>query len=201
MNAPANPPARQRLHWTFYPGVGTLALFAASIIGIASLFFLQHDATLLRDEIQASRGGAALNTRVQFSIGSFSTFCARNAVRLLSPLEKEPLLALSTVRAVSVGVYEMDQANDTAFTPIDLEALDARMSRRGWARCTTVLKAKETVLIYVPSDFDSASDSLRLCLAVCNGKDLVVVSARGSLAPLLELARLQAASLKPAARG
>mgnify|MGYP000652015291 CR=1 FL=1 len=62
------------------------------------------------------------------------------------------------------------------------------MQKRGWVRMVGVADKKETVLIYVPQELKT-DGPIRICLAVVNGKELVVVSTAvdpANLAALVE---------------
>jgi len=104
-----------------------------------------------------------------FSLVRTGFACARS-------LPEEAREAIKVVRSASVGVFEhggpdADLAGD-ALVP----AADAAMARRGWTRVVGVRDGGNTVLIYLPDGRADTKPS-RVCLAVCDGQHLVVVSA------------------------
>ena len=50
------------------------------------------------------------------------------------------------------------------------------MARRGWTRIVGVADTGDIVLIYLPTQSEDLQPS-RVCLAVCNDRELVVVAA------------------------
>ena len=65
---------------------------------------------------------------------------------------------------------------------------DTTMARRGWKRFVEVGESGQTVLIYLPMAEEQASPS-RVCLAVCDRGELVIVAADLDAEPLAEFAR------------
>jgi hypothetical protein len=114
-----------------------------------------------------------------------------------SKIEPEARLAVSALRGASVGVYQLDPLDKGQSRQIDLKAIDARMGKRGWARMVTVLKGDETVLVYVSDEKDP--NDLKVCVAVCKRNELVLVSARAALEPLIEIVQRKMPSLNQAA--
>jgi hypothetical protein len=172
----ANPtlaPRRRRL-WPWILGLG-LAPFV--VLGVAAYCYLTLDraaATLRRQMMAASP--SIWHTKVQLSAGRLTLGVVRQALRLVhSPKIADARLALATVSRASVGVYE----TTGPVTGISLQDLvdhtDAAMQKRGWTRLVTVFEHDEKVLVYMPRDDDSA-ETLDLCLAVVDGRQMVVVS-------------------------
>ena len=64
---------------------------------------------------------------------------------------------------------------------------DTVMQRRGWIRAAGVMENRNVVLVYVP-EVNQTEAAGRVCIAVCNEENLVVVSGSVRLAPLVELA-------------
>jgi hypothetical protein len=84
-------------------------------------------------------------------------------------------LALRSIKHASVGVYERrsdgkDWSREQLFV-----ATDRAMHQRGWVRMVGVAEEKETVLIYVQEAMDE-EEPFEICLAVVNGKEMVVAS-------------------------
>ena len=62
------------------------------------------------------------------------------------------------------------------------------MTKRGWQRVVGVVEERQLVAVYMPQRGVSER-RMKCCVAVLNDRDLVVVSARGNLEPLLAIAR------------
>ena len=60
------------------------------------------------------------------------------------------------------------------------------MSRRGWDRLVGVVDSDQTVAVYVPAR-SGRELQLDACILVVNRENLIVVSGRTDLEPLLEL--------------
>ncbi len=84
-------------------------------------------------------------------------------------------LALRSVKHASVGVYERRSGgNDWSREQLFVET-DRAMQKRGWTRMVGVSEKKETVLVYVQDDLDE-DKPFEICIAVVNGKEMVVAS-------------------------
>jgi hypothetical protein len=96
--------------------------------------------------------------------------------------------ALAAVRHASVGVYE-HKAGTAGWSRQQLFTnTDRIMAKRGWTRLVGVAEDHgDTVLVYVPLAMD-ADGPVKLCVAVVNDKELVVVSTSVDASKLVELA-------------
>jgi hypothetical protein len=181
-------------HWI---GLGLLAAFVFAALGVASLFWLDRDARTVRDHLLAGLH-VSPKIRVQLDLGWGSLTVARLVTRCVPKVPEEARAGLSAVRAVGFGVYQLDEP--VATTPAALTALDEKMARRGWTRTVLVRNPKETVVVYTKTD-GGENGALRACVAVINARECVVVSARGEVTPLLDLARRHLADKSPRAHG
>ena len=68
-----------------------------------------------------------------------------------------------------------------------LAASDAAMTARGWDRVVGVMDGPDLVTVYLPEKIASAR-RMKCCLMVFDGQEMVVVSARANLEPLLKYA-------------
>lgn len=155
-------------------------------IGVASLFRLNRDAALLKREVMAATE-ARWNTKVQVSAGWCTLTAARTILRFIDDKNVEDArLALSAVRHASVGVYE--QTGDGGWSRGQLVSrTDDRMRGRGWSRLAGITQENEAVLIYT-KDSAEDDDRLELCVAVVDGRELVVVSTKVDADRLFRLA-------------
>lgn len=179
MNDKLSTPAPRRHFWRWMlAATGVFLALAAG--GAYNLLTLSREATALRRGVLDSYAGGS-STRIQLSLDGTALGLLRTGL-IFAPLPDEARLALKSVRKASVGVYELDEAMSRSNL---LGRADAVMLARGFSRIIGVVEDDETVLIYVPDDADA--DTLEVCLAVMDGKELVVVSARVDSEPLLKL--------------
>jgi len=134
---------------------------------------------------------AKLDRKVELSVGGLTLSLVRAGLSLadLDPVAKA---ALETMRGASVGVYELGRQEGPLHSGAVLAAADKMMAKHGFDRVVGVASQGEVVGIYVP-DAARSGRSLRVCLLVVEGRQLVVVSARANVKPLVELAAHHAA--------
>ncbi|MBK8859101.1 MAG: hypothetical protein IPN11_15915 [Opitutaceae bacterium] len=179
MNDKLSTPTPRRHFWRWMlAATGVFLALAAG--GAYNLLTLSRDATALRRGVLDTYAGGS-TTRIQLSLDSTALGLVRAGL-IFAPLPDEARLALKSVCKASVGVYEL---NDVMARSNLMSQADAVMLARGYSRIIGVVEDDETVLIYVPDDADA--DTLDVCLAVLDGKELVVVSARVDSEPLLKL--------------
>lgn len=102
-------------------------------------------------------------------------------------LEPEVRTALCAVKAAEVGVYRLHSSASANAGTAALVAADRLMTRRGWTRVVGAQERDSLVAVYVPTE-QSAATSLKSCVLVLNGEQLVLVAARGDVAALAEVA-------------
>jgi hypothetical protein len=174
----------------------TLGLLVA---GVLSFFRLSREARTLRDSLQqavassqraarswSSPWSSPWDERIELSVGPM-TFGAVRAGLSFVQLDPEPRAALRSIRGAEAGIYELQPGVTRPDRGQMLRAADEAMARRGWERLLVVATEGELVTAYVPSE-SRPSANLRVCLAVFQGRQLVVASARGNIESLLELA-------------
>ena len=175
MNNPpllAVPPRRHRI----WPWIVAILLTPVVFAGwfAWSLFHLNSEARLLRDELAAATGGG-WHTKVQIHASPVLLLAVRAVVSHVDDVPADARQALAAVRSACVGVYERTEDPGLRSGPAPWAEIDARMARRGWTRVVEVIDAREQVLIYLPADRTQARPS-RICLAVHDGRQLVVVA-------------------------
>ena len=98
--------------------------------------------------------------------------------------------ALQSVRGAEVGVYQLPSGAKPPDRAAMLAAADAAMAGRGWDRVVGVMDGRDLVAVYLPDEIASAR-RMKCCVMVFDGREMVVVSARANLEPLLEYALAQ----------
>jgi len=174
------------------------ALIALLILGVTSYFRLSADTgALLSGVTKAS--GLELRRVVALNVGE-ATFTLARAGLSFARLPEEARAALRSVRACEVGVYHSLTRGDNGASedrPGMLERADAAMIRRGWERIVGVLDGDDLVAVYAPAAMDSPQ-SVRFCVVVFDGSELVVAGIKGDLRPVFEIAFNQAKLHAPA---
>lgn len=152
-------------------------------LGVANLLWLPSEARVLRDEVLKAEAGAS-TTKIQLNLGACSLGLVRTILSQVEGVDAEARLALSSVKSVAVGVYDV-QGDEHA--PLSLSALDERMRGRGWVPFLRVRDKNAQVYGYMPREMDS-DGIVPVCIAVRESDKLVVVSARADMDCLSELA-------------
>lgn len=178
------PVASRRRRWPVVLLVAAVCLGWLAV-GVSGFFRVGRDAGALRDSLLQSATTPWTKT-IEVSVGSFTCSLAR-LVTAFFDMPPEARAAIRAARGAEVAVYEQP-AREVCSNQADmlLEA-DRVMENRGWDRMAGVISHNEMVVIYLPKKLRSPRD-LRLCLAVLERGQLVVVSARSNLEPLLDFA-------------
>jgi hypothetical protein len=176
-------PRRRVWPWILGGAVFCMAMAVASVV---SCFGLDRDAAALHRRVAAVFGDS-LHRRVQLSVGLPGVTAARMIVHSIDDVPPEARQALAAVKSASVGVYELDAAPEAAARARLLREADEAMNRRGWSRVVGVADGDDTVAVYADPEAD-ADDSQRVCVLVCDHRNVVIVAARADPAPLVALA-------------
>jgi len=156
-------------------------------VGVVSMLTLSRDATVLRREVMAATE-ADWHTKVQVSAGWLVLGAVRTALGFVDHKHMDEARdAMAAVRNVSVGVYERSGRTENWSREQLLRKTDERMRDRGWSRLVGVNDHGQTVLVYASDEADNG-DRMDLCVAVVDGRDLVVVSANVNADSLVRLA-------------
>ncbi len=155
--------------------------------GVASCFFLGSDARALRDELIES-SGVEWRQEIALNAGYLTLGAVRAGLSCVR-LEPEARAALQSVKAASVGVYELPEGTPPPDRAAMLAAADSAMTARGWERVVGVIDGHDLVTVYCPKKV--SVHRLKCCVMVFDGKEMVLVSAQGNPEPLLEYALAQ----------
>jgi hypothetical protein len=164
------------------------------VLGVASYFRLSSDTRALRRSVMSSVAGQ-WDTRIAVRIGWLTTRLVRSCSQFIQ-LPPEPRAAMDAIRGVEVGVYELRNQPQTSDYSAVLAAADKTMMLRGWDRVVGVLEGEQCVAVYVPRKRFSPKRAT-CCVVVLSERNLVLVSARGNLEPLLDLASKRLADKLP----
>lgn len=197
MTSPINSPTRPRQIWPWILGLA-LAPFIAFGGMIWSAVHLNSDAAALRRQIMAASGGG-WHPRVQFTVDRTALAAVRGGLALVKDVPDEAREALAAVRSASIGVYERREVAATAVRGSFIAEADKAMELRGWKRLVGVVENGKTVLIYLPAGAEQREPS-RICLAVCDRRELVIVAADLEADRLAQLALREIARQRPAVR-
>jgi hypothetical protein len=155
--------------------------------GITGFFRLGSETKTLQASVMGSSAG---HWEKQFAVrvGFFSMSAVRWGSHFFD-LPPEARAALNAVRSGEVGIYKLPE-NEQAFrdTSVIFPAADKAMKAGGWERVVGVVQGNQLVGVYVPRKGVSPQN-VGCCVCVLQERDLVVVSARGNLDPVLALAR------------
>jgi hypothetical protein len=163
-------------------------LFIILAIMVADCFRLPPEARALRDELVRPgdfewRQQIALNANI-LTLGIVRAGLA--GVRL----DRGARAVVQSVRSAGVGVYQLAPGTLPPDRAAMLAAADSAMSTCGWERTVGVMDGHDLVAVYLPEKNISAR-SVRGCVMVFDGKEMVLVYARGNLEPLLQFALAQ----------
>lgn len=187
-NAPSNPrgsgPRAGYVIALTIPLVFAL-FFALCVIGVTGYFRLGSETTALRESLMGSVDGRWHKT-IAVHLGWFTTSLVRAGTRLVK-LDPEPRAAIEAVRGVEVGVYQVQDVPVREDHGAILAKADKSMARRGWVRVVGVSHDRDLVAVYMPRKGVSPRN-VKCSVMVFNGRELVVVSARGNLEPLWAIA-------------
>ncbi|AOS46011.1 hypothetical protein Verru16b_03105 [Lacunisphaera limnophila] len=187
----ATPPVikseRRLARWMMLVIVMLVAPIVVVGVGVVSMFRLDRDAAALRREVMAATD-AEWSTKVQVSAGWVSLGLVRTGLRFVQHENMDDArLALSSVRNVSVGVYDKVSRGQSWSRDQLLTKTDERMRKRGWTRLVGVTEENQAVLVYATDAIDTG-DRMDLCLAVVDGDEMVIVSTNVDAGTLLKLA-------------
>ncbi len=159
---------------------------ALALYGGTSFFRLSRDTAGLRDCLLASVPGQA-EKKLAVNVGWLTSGLVRLGSRLFS-VPREPRAALDAFRSAEVGLYRLSSPVSTSQQGAIITQADRSMARRGWTRIVGVAQKDGLVTVYIPAKGVSMG-RMRCCVMVVNDCDVVLVSARANLIPLMDLAR------------
>lgn len=191
MNTDAREPVPERrggCRWGCWL-IGLVALLMAGVVfcGVAAWRTLtpDRDVAVLHDQLTKA-GGLAVHPKVRMSVGPVWLALARGVVHFIDQVPPDGRDGLRAARRASVSVDEVSGKVSEEQRLAMISAADAAMGKRGWARSVSVCDDENVVLIFCRKD-QAGDEPMRLCLAVCDGKDFVTVSAEVEAEPLARI--------------
>jgi len=188
MSSSAASPVAQSLPKSYagYYVLAAFVVFAGSCaLGVVGLFHLSSEATALRETMMNAVPGQ-WDKKIALRVGVITTALVRGGSRFFH-LPPEPRAALDALHGAEVGIYNLREEPGYVERGAILTHADKAMAERGWDRVVGVVEEHELVAVYMPHKGISPR-RMKCCVAVFSGKDLVLVSARGNLEPLLAIA-------------
>jgi hypothetical protein len=169
--------------WLLRIFLGCFLLAIAAPVAIAlAVLNISGDTRALRNAAIHADDNAHWKKKIEVNLGSLPFALGRLAMPHLD-VPEDARLAFSALRGVDVSVHELDSAApDRAKVLADS---DARMSKRGWDRIVCVFDNGAAVAIYAQG---KPGSELKISALVLHERNMVVVSGRARLEPILELA-------------
>lgn len=181
-------PATRRSAWRLW----LWALLAAPLLLlilfgtlVADCFCLPSEARALRNELIRS-SGVEWQQQIALNADTLTLGAVRAGLSLVR-LDPGARAAAQSVRTAGVGVYQLASGTPPPDRAAMLAAADSAMIAHGWDRAVGVMDGHDLVAVYVPKENISAR-RVKCCVMVFDGKEMVLVSARGNLDPLLQYA-------------
>ena len=179
---PTPPVVGRRRIWPWILGSFFVVMLCLGV-SIAQAVRLSGDANALRREIVDSLE-TKTSARVQVTLGPVALTTARAILSFIDEVPEEARVACRSVRSVSVGVYDVREAQAGAREAAFARAT-AMMERRGWNSVVRVNDGDNAVLVFLPA---KAKQPDHVCVAVWESEQLVVCSVRANAERLAELA-------------
>lgn len=184
-------PARRGSPWRWIlitlGGLTTLA--AVFFISLLLSFRMGGEARALRQAVLAATPGE-WSPRFELGVGRLPTWLARAGFHLAEGklnLPPEARFGIDAFRSADVGVYRRHDAATPLSSAATLAKVDASMAAQDWEAIVSVQDDQQNVRIFVPKNLTDLRYT-QACVFVMQRDELVIVSARLNLEPLVELA-------------
>jgi hypothetical protein len=185
MNTPEPPRPGFRFRRRYVVIAAVVCLPVVGALAVTSYFRLSSETKALRQSLMSCVPGQ-WDKKFAVHVGGITMGFVRVGSRFVH-LPPEPRAALEALHGAEVGVYELSEDMPATNAPAIFRAADKAMNAHGWQRIVGVVQARNLVGVYIPCRGFSAH-RMSCCVAVLHERDLVVASARGNVAGLLELA-------------
>lgn len=186
MKPPLLPSQPRPSHRKFWIILGIALVFLTlPVIAVSNYLRMGDDAEALCSSLRTA-SGADWDTTLQIKVGSLTVGLVKLGLSFVDlPPEARPMI--EAVHAVEVGVYKRKAKSNSQNHAAMLSAADIAMTERGWERLVGVVERHATVAVYLPAGTLSERDT-KVWVLVMEKNQMVVVSARADLEPLMALA-------------
>lgn len=179
-------PAKRRFRWRRL----FLGVFCAGFLLflILALSFLPGGEVRAIREIALKSAPGTWERQVEFGIGRIPVWLAKAGLSFAN-LEPGVRAGVSAFQFGDVAVFERaggkKEGESTAAETLD--KVRNEMERRGWETVVQVQETDEVVGVFMPRTAAGGS-TVQACVFVLDGSDMVIVSARANLAPIMDFA-------------
>jgi hypothetical protein len=189
--APTRSTARRGFRWRWFMltlgGLTTLA--AVFFITLLLSFRMGGEARAVRNAVFAATPNE-WSPKIELGIGRIPAWLARTGFHLFESrldLPPEARFGVDAFRCADVGVYQRRRSAASSSPGAMFADVDQAMDARDWEPIVAVQEDQQSVRIFVPKDLSNFRDA-QACVFILERDELVIVSARLNLEPLLELA-------------
>ncbi len=188
---PVSAIARRRSPWRWcFLGFGVLAVLATfAFVALLLSFRMGGEARSVRKAVFAAAPGV-WERKFELGVGRFPAFLARAGFRVADgPLDLPPEAAagIAAFRSADVGIYHRRRsAADPGSARTAFGRVDEAMRERDWDPIVSVQEGGRCVRVFVPNTLADTRDA-RACVVVQERDQLIIVSARLDLEPLLDI--------------
>jgi hypothetical protein len=174
--------------WLLRIFLGSFVLALAAPIALAfAVLHVSGDTRMLRNTV-IHGDGATWQKQVELNVGFLPLWVAR-CVLPFTPAPPEAQQAFSAIRSVEVSLHEL-RASAPDRARIIREA-DEKMRKRGWDRVVGVVDRETAVAVYAQPE-SGRGGNIKVSVLVLDGKQMVAVTGRAKLEPIMELAMSKA---------
>jgi hypothetical protein len=159
------------------------AMVGAALITLILSFRMGDEARVLSRAVSSAAPGE-WERQFEIGVGRLPVFLAQCGLNWIE-LDPHARAGLLAFRCGDVGIYRRCRAPESDPGRVMANVREA-MDRRGWDSVVTVMDGHDTVAVFLP-DKISSSRHVRACVMVMDDEQLVVVSARANLEPLMRL--------------
>lgn len=181
------PPRRSRWRIIAEVSVAAALVWSIAVAMVASeVLALDGDAAELRREVLSALD-LPVERQVQVAVGPATLSATRTLLHFIPEAPAEAREALNGVVRGSVAVYGLRSHVRAADSRAVFEAAEHALQPRGWTRVVGVHQDDKVVVIYTPTD-PSDDERPEICLAVLDGRQLVIVQGQVDAKALVRLA-------------
>ncbi len=178
-----------RWRWLVLTIGGLTTLAAVFFITLLLSFRMGGEARAVRHAVFAAAPGE-WSPKIELGVGRLPAWIARTGFHLFESrlnLPPEARFGVDAFRSADVGVYQRRRSAASSSPGAMFADVDQAMDERDWEPVVAVQEGHQSVRVFVPKNVSNIRDA-QACVFVLERDELVIVSARLNLEPLLELA-------------